>query len=171
MTNGYQPSLHDTSTDALISEYIIGNLSCSVEYLVQHVEGREINDILNELNRILMENEAMFTRPNSKNSRGCLKGRSSGQRAKWFYAVELCAMKSYQGSNVLEEVQDSGDYTILYGQKGIHLQMKDKRLFNKRKSLRNLNADAILADGKVYYPQVRELFKKYIPPYKSIHTV
>jgi len=171
IVSGYQPPIQDVATDALFSEYILGNLSCSVEYLAQLVEGREINDILKELNRILMENEAMFIRPSSKQSRTCLKGKSSGQRAKWFYAVELYAMERYKGPNVFEEIEDSGDYTALYGRKGIHLQLKSQQLIKKRKSLKNLNASAILADGKVYYPQVRELFKKYIPPYKSIHVV
>lgn len=163
INQSYQPSIDRVATDMHMLEIGFCNLFCSVNDLIDILKGRHIDSIIREYERITRRSEAIFSR---KGSCSCLPYNHPAGRAKWVYSLELRASKKYRGKNVLEKVKESGDYSLLYNREGIHLQVKDKRIFRKERELRQFHRNSILRYSKVYFPVVRELFIDVIPEYR-----
>ena len=168
---GYQPRIDMVAADSHIEEIAFGNLFCTADYLADILSGRTVNDILEASKEILMENEVIFS--GHRGSFQCLYNRHNhpGGRAKWIYSLELQASKKYDGSNVLERIRDSGDYSALYGREGIQIQVKDLRIFRNERKLSRLHSRYILTDNKVYFPAIRQFFLDVVPKPKLEYRI
>ncbi len=89
--------------------------------------------------------------------------RNSTGRAHLLYALELLAQKP---KNVLEEVKESGDYSILYGKKGIQFEVKEARVFPGHRELCKQHSGSLNRGERFSYSAVRVLFTDVIPVYE-----
>lgn len=160
ITRGNLPKPNDIAADLHLLQITLCNLYMGVS-LYNSVKVRKDNPhgyveyLLRRFSGIVEKYETSL-----RNKEGRYRNDPTG-KAEFVYAYELL------DSNIVEKVRKTGDYTILYGKEGIQLEVKDRRLFGKRRELSKAHLEGY-SKGKICfaYP-VHLLFLDIIPKFDS----
>jgi len=157
-----RPQLQDVMSDSHLMEITFGNLYMSVSLF----NSLNVGETPEELAQKLLDIVQVYEQTRALDGRKGQYRSDPPGRAQLAYAFEMLVKKP----NVLQRVQESEDYCMLYGKEGLNYEVKDQRFFDMRgrRTIQNVHLQALSKQEPSCFPEpIRILVMDCIPVYDA----
>jgi hypothetical protein len=160
---GIRPRLEDVMSDSHLMEVTFGNLYMSAS----NFNSLNANEAPEELAQKLFDVVRVYEETRAIDGRKGKYRSDPPGRAQLAYAFEMLVEKP----NLFDRIKESSDFSVMYGKEGLHYQVKDQRLFDKRgrKTFQSVHLQALYRQQPLCFPEpIRVLVMDCIPAYESV---